>query len=100
MASYVIARVNVTDMDQYKEYMKLTPDAIAKYGGKFIVRGHNTVTLEGPEETARVVVVEFPTFEQAQAFYHSPEYGAAKLQREGAATGQFIAVQGIDEVQS
>ncbi|MEM7536085.1 MAG: DUF1330 domain-containing protein [Chloroflexota bacterium] len=99
MASYVIARVNVTDMEQYKEYMKLTPDAIAKYGGKFIARGHNTVTLEGPEETDRVVVVEFPSFEQAQAFYHSPEYGEAKLKREGAATAQFIAVQGVDEVQ-
>ncbi|NIS14954.1 DUF1330 domain-containing protein, partial [Candidatus Saccharibacteria bacterium] len=50
MPAYMIARVNVTDWDQYSEYMKVTPGIIAKYDGRFIVRGGEMVTLEGPEE--------------------------------------------------
>ena len=96
MAAYVIARVNVTDWDQYNEYIKVTPDIIARYGGRFIVRGGETVSLEGPEEKWRIVVVEFPDLASAEVFYHSPEYRAAKEIRAGAAEAQFVAVAGVE----
>jgi uncharacterized protein (DUF1330 family) len=95
MPAYIIARVQVTDWERYREYTKLTPGAIAQFGGRFIVRGGQTVTLEGPPETGRVVVIEFPAFEQAKAFYDSAEYGRARKLREGAAIGQFILVDGL-----
>ena len=95
MAAYLIVRVTVTDMEQYKEYMKLTPAILEQYGGKFIVRGGETVTLEGPEETNRMVIVEFPSVEQAQTFYESPEYQHAIRVRAGAATAQFVVVEGV-----
>ena len=95
MAAYVIARVEVTDPVRYQEYIKATPAAIARYSGKFIIRGGELVTLEGPTETRRLVVIEFPTLELAKAFYHSEEYRQAKALRAGAAVGQFIAVQGV-----
>lgn len=94
MPAYLIVRMNVTDMEQYKEYMKLSPGAIAAYNGKFIVRGGEKTTLEGPEETNRVVVVEFPDYETGKACYESPEYQAAIKVREGAAEGQFVLVNG------
>ena len=50
--------------------------------------------MEGPEEKRRVVVIEFPSFEQAEAFYQSEEYQRAKKLREGAAIGTFIVVEG------
>ena len=96
MAAYMIARVNVTDWDRYTEYIKVTPGIIAKYGGRFIVRGGETITLEGPEEKWRMVVVEFPDLEKAKEFYYSPEYTDAKKIREGAALAQFVAIKGID----
>lgn len=95
MPAYIIARVQVADWERYREYTKLTPGAIERFGGRFIVRGGQTLTLEGPPETGRVVVIEFPSFEQAKAFYQSEEYGRAKKFREGAATGQFILVEGV-----
>lgn len=95
MAAYIIARVNVTDINQYKEYTKVTPAVIAEFGGKFLARGGETITLEGPEQTHRVVLIEFPSLEKAQEFYNSPEYGEAKNLRIGAATASFIAVDGI-----
>jgi uncharacterized protein (DUF1330 family) len=96
MAAYMIARVNVTDWDKYNEYLKVTPGIIAKFGGRFIVRGGETVTLEGPEEKWRIVVVEFPDLKKAKEFYYSPEYTDAKKIREGAALAQFVAISGVE----
>ena len=96
MAAYMIARINVTDMDRYNEYIKVTPGIIAKFDGRFIVRGGETVTLEGPEEKWRIVVVEFPDLEKAKEFYYSPEYTDAKKIREGAALAQFVAIEGVE----
>jgi len=95
MPAYIIARVQVTDWARYREYTKLTPAAIEKFGGRFIVRGGEMVTLEGPEETGRIVVIEFPSLDQAKAFYHSEEYSRARKLREGAAQGQFLAIEGL-----
>ncbi len=48
MAGYIIARVTVTDPEKYQDYTAVTPGLIAKFGGRFLVRGGETVTLEGP----------------------------------------------------
>ncbi len=84
----------MTDWERYREYTRATPAAIAKYGGQFIVRGGEMITLEGPPETGRVVIIEFPSLNQAKAFYDSEEYSRAKKLREEAATGQFLAIEG------
>jgi len=96
MAAYIIARINVTDPDQYKEYINVTPGIIAKYDGRFIVRGGEKVTLEGPEEKWRIVVIEFPDLPKAKEFYYSPEYTDARKIREGAALAQFVAIRGVE----
>lgn len=92
---YIIAQVDVTNPQQYGEYMKLTPGLIEKAGGHFIARGGRTAALEGPAARGRVVVIEFPSFERAQEFYNSPEYVAARKLRAGAATAQFVLVEGF-----
>jgi uncharacterized protein (DUF1330 family) len=94
MPAYIIARVQVTDWERYRKYTNATPAAIQRFGGRFVVRGGKTITLEGPQETGRVVIIEVPNIDQAQAFYHSEEYSRAKKLREGAATGQFLAIEG------
>ena len=98
MPAYIIARVQVTDMQRYAEYMKVTPDIIAEFGGRFIARGGESVTLEGPEETNRVVLIEFPTLVAAKNFYHSEQYRQTKILREGAATAQFYAIDGFGTI--
>ena len=94
MPAYIIARIEVTDRDRYREYTDATPAAIARFGGRFIVRGGAILTLEGPPETRRVVVIEFPSLDKAKEFFHSAEYSQIKKLRDGAATGQFIAIEG------
>ena len=95
MTAYVIASVNVTDPEKYKNYMALSPAAIDAAGGKFIVRGGNPKVMEGDWPRPRVVIVEYPTREAAEAFYASTLYVAARAEREGAAEFSMIVVDGI-----
>lgn len=95
MAAYLVVRVNVTDWDKYKQYLNVTPAIIEKFGGKGIARAGETLTLEGPEETRRIVLIEFPSLEKAKEFYNSFEYQEARKLRQDAAIGEMIAVDGI-----
>jgi uncharacterized protein (DUF1330 family) len=90
---YFIARVTVTNHENYAAYAAAASKAIALYGGAPLVRGGTCEVLEG-EGRARNVVIEFPSFEQAKAYYHSPEYQAAKLLRQDAGIADMIAVEG------
>ncbi|WP_340110268.1 DUF1330 domain-containing protein [Pikeienuella sp. HZG-20] len=92
---YLIVRVRIDDPEQYKKYMAVSPDAIAAFGGAFIVRGGRNETLEGEPETYRVVVAEFPSYEAAKNCYQSDLYQAAKKLREGAGDAQFVLVEGV-----
>ena len=96
MPAYVIADVEVSDPQQYRQYTALTPAAIAAAGGEFVVRGGRHETLEGGWTPGRVVVIRFPTFEAAKAFYDSPPYREARAKRADA-TGRFdmIVVEGV-----
>ena len=96
MTAYIVARVKVTDPEQYKRYTARTPDCIASFGGRFIARGGEPVTLEGPDFNDRMVIIEFPSLERAKEFYNSPEYTEIKALRANAAVGEFVAIDGVD----
>jgi len=95
MSAYIIAKINIANPDQHKEYTRVTPGIIEKFGGRFLARGGETMTLEGPEENLRIALLEFPSLEKAREFYNSKEYGEAKKLRQGAATASFVVVEGI-----
>ena len=95
MAAYLVVDCKVIEPARYEHYKRLAPAAVARYGGRYIARGGETVVLEGSWQPNRVVVLEFPSLEQARAFYDSPEYREARAAREGAAQMNMIAVEGV-----
>ena len=95
MPAYLIARVEVKDAAAYDEYRRLAAASLEKFGGRYRARGGATVTLEGENETRRLVIVEFDSLERAKEWYRSPEYQKAIAARTGCATGQFVVVDGI-----
>lgn len=94
MPAYLILDVTVSDPDRYADYRKLTPGAIAPYGGKFLVRGGATDALEGGWQPQRIVIIEFPSMDQARAFWNSPDYAPAKALRQSCSTARTILVEG------
>jgi uncharacterized protein (DUF1330 family) len=85
----------VTDRETYAKYAELAGPAIVKYGGIFLARGGKQVIFEGgPFE--RSVVARFPSIEDAERCYHSPEYTEARKYTIGTAERHMVAVEGID----
>lgn len=93
---YIIARVRIGDLDQYKKYMALSPGVIGSFGGEFLVRGGETHTAEGEEETRRIIIVQFPSFAAAKECYYSDAYQDIKALRVDAGEAQFVLVEGFD----
>ena len=90
---YIIANVKVINTEQYDAYRKLSTEAAVAHGAEFVVRGGQQKNLEGNLHS-RTVVLKFPSFAAAQAYYDSVEYGKARDARAGAALMNMIAVEG------
>ena len=94
MPAYIIVDVDIQDAVLYEAYKKLTPGSLATYGGKFIVRGADTETLEGDWQPGRFVILEFPSVAAAKKWWNSPEYAPAKALRQKSANTRMIVVNG------
>lgn len=94
MAAYVIGEIEVTDPVLYEEYRKQVPAVVARYGGRFIVRGGRVEPLEGGWSPKRFVALEFPSMEQALKWYRSEEYAPLIRLRQKASRGKLIVVAG------
>jgi uncharacterized protein (DUF1330 family) len=94
---YVIASIDVADQGAYDAYRSRTPDVIAQYGGRFLVRGGTVTPLEGEMGLkGRLVILEFPSVEAARRFYDSPEYQEIIPLRTRASQGALLIVEGFD----
>lgn len=94
-AAYVIFDVNIRDPQQYGEYRQRASPTVAQYNGRYIVRGGEACNLEGEWDPKRVIILQFDTVEQAQRWYDSPEYRAARAIRERCASSNAIIVEGV-----
>jgi len=96
MAAYVLAEIEIINPDGYKEYSAQVPATIAKYGGRFLVRGGNAEVLEGEWPVARRrVLLEFPSVEQAKGWWDSTEYEKPKALRKANSNGRLILLEGV-----
>ena len=97
MPAYLISQITVRDPATYERYKELAPPSIASYGGRYVVRGGATETLEGSWRPTRLVILEFPSVERARAWWHSPEYAAAKALRQACADTEMLLVDGLSQ---
>jgi uncharacterized protein (DUF1330 family) len=95
MKAYVIVEIEVKEPVRYETYKEKVPASLAPYGGRFIVRGGRAETLEGSWSPRRLVVVEFPSYENAKAWWASEEYAPAKTIRQATASTHMIVVEGF-----
>jgi uncharacterized protein (DUF1330 family) len=93
---YAIVRVRISDEDRYADYRAGTLDSLEPYEGRFIVRGGATEVVEGSWDVDRTVVIEFPSIEQARAWYHGDGYQQLASIRREASTADFVLVEGVD----
>ncbi len=95
MSAYVIVDIDVTDPEGYKEYVRLAPDTVALYGGRYLARGGPSETLEGHWHAKRLVILEFENSAEAKAWLSSPEYAPVRALRHRYAKSNMVVVEGV-----
>lgn len=94
MAAYLIANIRVTDPAKFAEYRDKVAPMIARYGGRYLIRGGAVTPVEGTPGLDRVVVLEFTDMTALQRFYHSADYAPLIALRQSASTGDVALVEG------
>ena len=93
MPAYILSTMTIHDPATYKRYTDVTPPIVKRHGGRFLTRGDEVTTLEGGKFTERLVLIEFPTRAQAEAFYSDPDYQAASQHRRAGARNSRLILQ-------
>jgi uncharacterized protein (DUF1330 family) len=94
--AYVIGNITITNPEGYAHYSARVPAVVAAFGGRYCVRGGIATTLDGQAGPARNVVIEFPSRQQAQAWYDSVDYQSILPLRLNNSTGNVALVDGLD----
>jgi uncharacterized protein (DUF1330 family) len=95
MLAYVIVDILVQDQKNYDEYKLLAPATVAAYEGKYLARGGKTEVLEGEWIPNRLVILEFPSLEQANFWFNSPEYAHPKEMRQLSTRTNMVVLEGV-----
>ena len=94
MKGYVVCVYkSIGNEEKLKEYAVKAKAAVEKYKGKFLIRGGKSINNEG-EKSPRTVVIEFPSYDEANSFYNSKEYQEAHSILKGYAVRQHQTVEG------
>jgi uncharacterized protein (DUF1330 family) len=95
VAGYVIAIVEMTNAEGYRRYSEQVPATIAKYGGRYLVRGGKTEVREGEWPGPRTVIIEFPSLARALEWYESPEYKPLRPIRQANSRARIAFFEGV-----
>ena len=96
--AYVVAEIDIMDAGPYdKEYVPAAAKAIADGGGKYIVRGGQTVALFGDPPKSRIAVMVFESMEKASAAFGSSAFKEAKKVGDKYAKFRVYAVEGLSQ---
>ena len=94
MAAYLIADLDITDPVVFEEYRQQVAPLVAKYGGKYVVRGGAIETVEGDWSPKRLVILEFENMERLKAWYEGDDYRPVMAMRLRSAHSNVVIVEG------
>lgn len=97
MAAYVVGEIEVNDPERYADYVAAGRPVLARFGARVLAAGGALEAFEGAPRGRRVVIIEFPSLDQARRWYRSVDYAPAKAIRLAAATAVIFAVEGLAE---
>jgi len=90
----IVNIIKIHDQKKFNNYVAGHLDSIERYDGKFLVKGDRGIVLEGSWDSNLMVVHEFPSLEQFNAWYLSEEYRPWKVLRQSCADVNVILVHG------
>lgn len=94
MVAFVIAMMAIHDPETYRKYTALTPTTVKRHGGRFLTRGDEVSTIEGESFTERMVILEFPSRADVDAWLNDRDYVAAKAFRHASSVSRILVQEG------
>lgn len=95
MPAYLIGRLEVLDQEKVDAYAAVATPILESYGGQVLAAEPSVRHLEGPEPKGTLVIIEFPSRQQAEDFWDDPDYQKAAKIREGALDLQLDLIENI-----
>lgn len=95
MAAYLIFDVEIRDMARYQQFMVGVKPALEAAGARYLARGGQHKVYEGDWSPRRLVVIEFPSADAADAFYNGPVYRGLKQIRDECSSARLVMVEGV-----
>ena len=96
MAAYLVVDTNITNPELYERYKVIAKPLVEKYGGEYLARGGK---LSVKEDTLwapiRMVLVRFPSVQDAETFYQSDDYQDVLKISKQSADRTVIILEGI-----
>lgn len=96
MTVYLIAQIQIHDPERYSQYGDGFMDIFSSYAGKLLSVDESPNVLEGEWDFTRTVLLEFPSEQEARAWYDSPEYQALVQHRFAASDANITMVKALD----
>lgn len=94
-AIYVVDEIEITDPAIYKMYVARQVPLIKSSGGRFVVQGGATNSIEGAPPTPRVVIYIFESAEQLQSWRNGPEQKELIAMRNRSSHFRSFSVEGL-----
>ena len=94
MAVYVIIEIKIKNKSPYAEYVEKVRSIVEKYKGRYLVRGGEITPLSGNWNPERIIVIEFPSYEDVKSWLSSQEYKEIDQLREKSTVTKAIVVEG------
>ncbi|RAI57137.1 DUF1330 domain-containing protein [Roseicella frigidaeris] len=94
MPAYLLANLRVRDPAKFAEYRDRVAPMIARFGGRYLIRGGAVTPCEGDPRLERVVLLEFPDLPALRRFSDSPDYAPLIALRQAAAEGDVAIIEG------
>lgn len=96
MKAYLVLDFAIRDLRGFMPYVAEIPAFIARHGGRYIVQGVAPTAVEGDWKPQRMVILEFPSRQDAQAFLDDPEAQALFDVRHRTTDSRLVLVDGCD----
>jgi uncharacterized protein (DUF1330 family) len=96
MKAYLVLDFSIRDLQGFLPYVSAIPAFIEKHGGRYIVRGVEPTVMEGDWAPERMVILEFPSRENAKAFLDDPDAQALFAVRHSTTDSKLVLVEGCD----
>jgi uncharacterized protein (DUF1330 family) len=94
MKAYLVLDLTVNDFAGFRKYIAEIPAHIARHGGRYIVQGVQPTTIEGDWHPQRMVILEFPARERAEAFLGDPDIQDLFRIRHTTTTSKLVLAEG------